>query len=81
VIEFCILDVPSPYNAILGRPWIHMMRAVSSTHHHLLKYPTLSGMANIRGDQVMARKLLQLPERDQAGCKKHPEQTPMKILL
>jgi len=32
-----------------------MMRAVPSTHHHLLKYPTPSGMANIRGDQTMAR--------------------------
>jgi len=55
ITEFCILDVQSPYNAILGRPWIHIMRAVSSTHHQLLKYPTPSGMDNKRGDQVMAR--------------------------
>jgi len=53
VTEFSILDVPSHYNATLGRPWIHMMRAVSSTHHQLLKYPTPSRMANIRGDQAM----------------------------
>ena len=55
VTEFCILDVQSPYNVILGRSWIHMMRAVPSTHHQLLKYPTLSGMANIRVDQATAR--------------------------
>ena len=57
VIEFYILDVQSPYNAILGRLWIHMMRVVLSTHHQLLKYPTPSGMANMRGDQVIARTL------------------------
>jgi len=31
------------------------MRVVPSTHHQLLKYPTPSGMTNIRGDQAMAR--------------------------
>ena len=55
VTEFCILNVQFPYNAILGRPWIHVMRAVPSTHYQLLKYLIPSGMANIRGDQMMAR--------------------------
>jgi len=31
------------------------MRAVPSTHHQLLKYPTPAGMTGIRGDQAMAR--------------------------
>jgi len=53
--EFCILDIPSPYNTILERLWIHMMRAVLSTYHQLLKYLTPSEMPNIRGDQAMAR--------------------------
>jgi len=55
--EFCILDIPSPYNAIRGRSWIYMMRAVSSTHHQLLKYPTPFEMANIRGEQAMSRTI------------------------
>jgi len=55
ITEFCILDVQSPYNTILERPWIHMMRVVPYTNHQLLKYPTPSGMANVRGDQEMAR--------------------------
>ena len=58
VTEFSILNVPSPYNAILGRPWIHMMRAVPSTHHQLLKYLTPFWTANIRGDQAMARTVI-----------------------
>ena len=59
VTEFSILDVPFPYNAILRRSWIHMIRAVPSTHHQLLKYPTPFRMANKRGDQAMARTVLQ----------------------
>jgi len=54
IMEFCILDVESSYNAILGRSWIYKMRAVPSTHHQLLKYPATIRMADIRGDQAMA---------------------------
>jgi len=40
ITEFSFLDAPSPYNASLGRLWIHMMKAVQSIYHQLLKYPT-----------------------------------------
>ncbi|XP_070035170.1 uncharacterized protein [Nicotiana tomentosiformis] len=39
------------YNVILGRPWIHKMKVVPSTYHQLLKFPTLEGIKQIRGDQ------------------------------
>jgi len=58
VTEFRVLDVESSYNAILGRLWIHMTRVILSTHHQLLKYPTPSGMVNIKGDQAMARTIV-----------------------
>jgi len=51
-----LLDVEF-YNAILGRPWIHMMRAVLSTHHPLLNTPTPWRMADIRGDQAMPQTI------------------------
>ena len=63
IMEFIILDVPSPYNVVLGRSGIHMMRAVSSTHHQLLKYPMPSGTANIRGDQTMARTVVTVDKK------------------
>jgi len=31
ITEFYMVDVESPRNTILGRPWLHMMKAVSST--------------------------------------------------
>uniref|UniRef100_A0A2N9J2B4 Uncharacterized protein n=1 Tax=Fagus sylvatica TaxID=28930 RepID=A0A2N9J2B4_FAGSY len=38
--EFFILNAFFPYNAILGRPWLHRMGAVPSTLHQRLKFPT-----------------------------------------
>ena len=33
LFTFLIMDCLSAYNIILGRPWIHDMRAVPSTYH------------------------------------------------
>ncbi|XP_038693754.1 uncharacterized protein LOC119991479 [Tripterygium wilfordii] len=38
--KFSIVDSPSAYNAILGCPWLHAVRAVPSTYHQVLRYPT-----------------------------------------
>ena len=70
VTESRVLNIKSPYNVILGRPWIHMMRVVMSTHHQLLKYPTPSGMANIRGDQVMARTVVVVAQKRSSWVQK-----------
>uniref|UniRef100_A0A2N9FYE8 Uncharacterized protein n=1 Tax=Fagus sylvatica TaxID=28930 RepID=A0A2N9FYE8_FAGSY len=35
--EFFVLNAFSPYNAILGRPWLHRMGAVPSTLHQRLR--------------------------------------------
>ncbi|GFY97772.1 hypothetical protein Acr_12g0003130 [Actinidia rufa] len=31
--EFVVVDIPSPYNAIVGRDWLHKMKGVVSTLH------------------------------------------------
>ncbi|XP_074327823.1 uncharacterized protein LOC141665741 [Apium graveolens] len=53
--KFCTIDVDSSYNITMGRPWIHNLKAVSSTCHQVLKFPTPWGAQEIRGDQNMAR--------------------------
>ena len=55
-VKFLILDFPSPYNAILGRPWIHAMKAVPSTYHQTIKFPTKWGVQEIKGDQRAAKE-------------------------
>ena len=40
VVAFIVVGSFSPYTATLGRTWIHAMRAVSSTLHVKVKFPT-----------------------------------------
>ncbi|XP_074297170.1 uncharacterized protein LOC141627863 [Silene latifolia] len=54
-VRYLVIDGPSTYNVILGRPWIHEMKAVPSTYHQSLKFPTPWGVQEIRGDQNVAR--------------------------
>ncbi|XP_019232982.1 PREDICTED: uncharacterized protein LOC109213623 [Nicotiana attenuata] len=42
---------------ILGRPWIHEMKAVSLTYHQLLKFSMPEGVKQIRGDQPAVREM------------------------
>ncbi|XP_070032882.1 uncharacterized protein [Nicotiana tomentosiformis] len=54
---FEVLDGDMGYNIIPERPWMHEMKVVPSTYHHLLKFPTPEGIKQIRGDQLAAREL------------------------
>ena len=55
ITEFYMVDMEFPHNAILRRPWFHMMRAVLSTYNQLVQYLTLIGTINIRGDQAATK--------------------------
>ncbi|XP_056864066.1 uncharacterized protein LOC130511205 [Raphanus sativus] len=57
--KFLVVDCPSSYNVILGRPWIHDMGAVPSTLHQLAKFPTPWGIRAVKGDQENARSCYQ----------------------
>ena len=49
-IDFHVLDVPATFNLLLGRPWLHQVKAVSSTLHQMLKYPHGKGVAIVFGN-------------------------------
>ncbi|XP_024014533.1 uncharacterized protein LOC112088483 [Eutrema salsugineum] len=55
IVEFCVTDLPAIYNVIMGTPWINGMRAVPSTYHLCLKFPTPSGVKTIWGNQKESR--------------------------
>ena len=40
-VDFIMVDAYSPYTAIVARPWLHTLGAISSTLHQKIKY--LSG--------------------------------------
>ncbi|GFZ19655.1 hypothetical protein Acr_28g0003600 [Actinidia rufa] len=56
VTEFVVVDIPSPYNAIVGRDWLHRMKGVASTLHQAIKFLTPRGEEAIYGDQVAAKQ-------------------------
>ena len=39
-VEFQVMDISPSYNCLLGRPWIHIARAVPSTLHQKIKFVT-----------------------------------------
>lgn len=45
--NFLGVDVPSSYNAIIGRTWSHRMKAISSTFHQMIKYLGADGIEGI----------------------------------
>ncbi|GAV59709.1 LOW QUALITY PROTEIN: hypothetical protein CFOL_v3_03240, partial [Cephalotus follicularis] len=55
-MTFLVVDTPSPYNAIAGRPGLNLMEAIVSTRHLLMKFPTRFGVGEVRGDQQTARQ-------------------------
>ncbi|XP_013617876.1 PREDICTED: uncharacterized protein LOC106324459 [Brassica oleracea var. oleracea] len=58
-VKFSITRTKAPYNAILGTPWLHSMKAISSTYHQCVKFLGPNGQVlTLRGDQQAARDLL-----------------------
>ena len=57
-VDFIVVDVYSPYMAIMARPWLYVLRAVSSTLHLKVKYPSRDQVEELVGSQSMARQCL-----------------------
>ncbi|KAG7543894.1 Ribonuclease H domain [Arabidopsis thaliana x Arabidopsis arenosa] len=55
IVDFVVFDKPAAYNIILGTPWIYQMKAVPSTYHQCIKFPTPNGVETIRGSQEASR--------------------------
>ena len=54
--RFLIVDAPSAYNMLLGRPSLNAIRAIPSAYHMVIKFPTVNGVGTVRGDQRVARE-------------------------
>ena len=57
-VDFIVVDVFSPYTAIMGRPWLHTLGAVSSTINQKVKYPFEGQVLEIVGSQAAAQQCL-----------------------
>ncbi|XP_030969956.1 uncharacterized protein LOC115990248 [Quercus lobata] len=57
-VDFIVVDVFSLYTAIMGKPWLHTLKVVSSTLHQKVKYPSGDQVLEIVGSQAAARQCL-----------------------
>ena len=57
-VDFIVVDAYSPYTAIVAKPWLHTLGAVSSTLHQKVKYPSEGQIKEILEDQSLARQCL-----------------------
>ena len=57
-VDFIVVDAYSPYIAIVAKPWLYTLRAVSSTLHQKVKYPSEGQIKEILEDQAMVRQCM-----------------------
>ena len=48
--SFIVIDCPSAYNVVMGRPILVELRVVVSIHHPMIKLPTAEGVGSLQGD-------------------------------
>ncbi|KAL0434144.1 UNVERIFIED_CONTAM: hypothetical protein Slati_2748700 [Sesamum latifolium] len=56
MLKFLVVDVPSAYNVILGRPTLNAFQAGISTYHIKIKFPTPGRVGEVQGDPLQSRK-------------------------
>ena len=57
---FSIVEDLGPYNAIMGRTWMHSMKVVPSTYHQMTSYLTSVREVDLLSSQLVAQQCYQL---------------------
>jgi hypothetical protein len=60
MVKFLIVEKASAYNAIIERTTLNDLKAVTSTHHLSMKFPTEEGVGVVKGGQREARRCYNL---------------------
>ena len=58
-LDFLVVDCPSSYNVIIGRPTLNRWKATMSTYCLKVKFPIDNGVNEIKGDQILAKECYQ----------------------
>ena len=59
-VQFSVVQDLSPFNVILGRIWLHYMKAIPSTYHQMVSFLTKDGQIDLYGSQLAARQCYQI---------------------
>ena len=55
-VNFLMVDCSSSYNAIIRRPTLNSWKAITSTYHLSVKFPTEYKVGQVQGDQLAVRE-------------------------
>ena len=58
-LDFLVVDCPSSYNVIIGRPTLNKWKSAMSTNCLKVKFPIENGVGKVRRDQVLAKECYQ----------------------
>ena len=58
-LDFLVVDCPSSYNVIIGRPTLNRWKAATSTYCLKVKFLTDDGVGEVRGNQTLTRECYQ----------------------
>ena len=78
VVRFHIVDAPSAYNILLGRPSLNAIRAIISAYHMVIKFLTTNGVGMVRGDQRIAKECYLASMKQKAVGSIHMDELDMR---
>ncbi|XP_042386610.1 uncharacterized protein LOC121978317 [Zingiber officinale] len=71
---FIVVDAPSAYNVILGRPTLNEFRPVISTFCQKIKFPVEDRIGEVKGDQLAARRCyVEMVKAEAKSARKAPQ--------
>ncbi|KAL6327105.1 hypothetical protein AAG906_014349 [Vitis piasezkii] len=73
-MQFSVVEDLSPFNAILGRTWLHYMKVIPSTYHQMVSFLTEDGQIDLYDSQLAARQCYQIAR--EVGSSKEGEPLP-----
>ncbi|XP_034677766.1 uncharacterized protein LOC117908251 [Vitis riparia] len=73
-VLFSVVEDLSPFNAILGRTWLHGMKVIPSTYDQRVSFITQDGQINLYGSQLAAQQCYQIAH--EAGPSADREHSP-----
>ncbi|RVW25884.1 hypothetical protein CK203_110874 [Vitis vinifera] len=59
-VQFSVVQELSPFKVILGRTWLHYMKAIPSTYHQMVSFLTNDGQIDLYGSQLATRQCYQI---------------------
>ena len=78
MIKFLIVEAPSEYNMLLGRPSLNVIRVIPSTYHMIAKFVTENGVREARGDQRISKECYLVSMKQKAVDNIHMDELDMR---